>query len=488
MYAVHNNVAVRTNWAEKKMAGADWFSGFLKRHPSLSIRTPEATSLSRATAFNKHNVDQFFDNLEEVMGRHQFEPQSIWNMDETGVTTVHKPNKVVARKGYKQVGSLTSAERGTLVTVSCAVSATGNSIPPFFIFPRVNFFDHFLISAPTGSAGGANPSGWMKEEHFVDFLKHFVVHTKCSKDRPCLLLLDNHSSHLSVDGLNYAKESGIVMLSFPPHCSHRLQPLDVAVFGPLKKHINTASSAWMFNNPGKTMTIHEIPRIVAAAFPLAVNMTNIQAGFQASGIYPLNREVFPQSAFAPAFVTDRPNTDPCRASDALVLNYTQNGAPTIHQSQATNTVHSSDLPTSSGHRVTTPVELRPFPKAGPRKETRKRKKLTSSILTDTPVKERIEAEKTFTQQRMKKTLFSKTEKKKSKTSKRTSKKRKEQNTESSSDEEECFCLVCVEPFSNSRPREKWLQCIMCKQWAHKDCTPGLSVYICQNCDSGSGSD
>uniref|UniRef100_A0A3Q1J4S0 Uncharacterized protein n=1 Tax=Anabas testudineus TaxID=64144 RepID=A0A3Q1J4S0_ANATE len=105
-------------------------------------------------------------------------------------------------------------------------------------------------------------------------------------------------------------------------------------------------------------------------------MTNIQAGFQASGIYPLNREVFPQSAFAPAFVTDRPNTDPCRASDALVLNYTQNGAPTIHQSQATNTVHSSDLPTSSGHRVTTPVELRPFPKAGPRKETRKRKKLT----------------------------------------------------------------------------------------------------------------
>ena len=43
-FAVHNNVAVRTNWTEKEMAGADWFAGFLKRHPSLSIRTPEATS------------------------------------------------------------------------------------------------------------------------------------------------------------------------------------------------------------------------------------------------------------------------------------------------------------------------------------------------------------------------------------------------------------------------------------------------------------
>ncbi|XP_026225179.1 uncharacterized protein LOC113168374 isoform X3 [Anabas testudineus] len=200
---------------------------------------------------------------------------------------------------------------------------------------------------------------------------HLVVHTKCSTERPGLLLLDNHSSHLSVDGLNYAKECGIVMLSFPPHCSHRLQPLDVAVCGPFKKHINTASSAWMFNNLGKTMTIHKIPRIVAAAFPLAVNMANIQAGFLSSGIYPLNREVFPQS-FAPAFVTDRPNTDPSPAADALVLNDKQNRAPTTPQSQdTTTTVHSSDLSPSSGHRVTTPEELRPFPKAGPRNKTRK---------------------------------------------------------------------------------------------------------------------
>ena len=221
------------------------------------------------------------------MQRHNFQPSDIWNMDETGVTTVHRPDRVVARQGFKQIGSLTSAERGTLVTLACAVSATGKSIPPYFVFPRVNFRDHFIINGPVGCKRGANPSGWMKEEHFLDFLKHFVASEKCSTERPCLLLLDNHVSHLSIDGLNYAKENGIVMLSFPPHCSHRLQPLDRTVYGPLKRHVNTACDGWMLKIPGKTMSIYDVHGIVATAYPAAATQANIQAGFRATGVFSL---------------------------------------------------------------------------------------------------------------------------------------------------------------------------------------------------------
>lgn len=69
------------------------------------------------------------------MLRHGFQAHVIWNMDVTGVTTIHSPNRVVARRGYKQVGSIVSAERGTLVTMACAMSSIGNNIPPFFVFP-----------------------------------------------------------------------------------------------------------------------------------------------------------------------------------------------------------------------------------------------------------------------------------------------------------------------------------------------------------------
>ena len=56
--------------------------------------------------------------------------QIIYNIDETGITTVQKPSKIVAAKGTKQVGAMTSGERGTLVTMAVAVSGVGNMLPP----------------------------------------------------------------------------------------------------------------------------------------------------------------------------------------------------------------------------------------------------------------------------------------------------------------------------------------------------------------------
>lgn len=497
-FAESTNKTIPPSWKENEMAGSDWFSGFLKRNKELSIRSPEATSLSRATSFNKTNVALFFDNLQCVLSRLKLGPSDIWNMDETGVTTVQKPNKVVARKGFKQVGKMTSGERGTLVTLAVAVSATGNVVPPFFIFPRVHFRDHFLNSAPPGSSGAANPSGWMKESHFLKFLQHFVKHTKCSKEKPVLLLLDNHGSHLSIQGLDFCKDNGITVLSFPPHCSHRLQPLDVSVYGPLKKYVNRACDSWMTTHPGSTMTIYDIPNVVSTSFPLAVTPANILAGFRAAGISPFNRDIFQDSDFLGAYVTDRPQENQQETANEISVqpvtnnNTDGNDTPqilvaTVHSksSSVQNVSHLQDenepRPSTSGlcgKKPQTPEELRPLPKAGPRKGSgMNRKKRSSAILTDTPVKkalEKVSKEKTH---KTKKNLFSEAKRKQSEKSKRV------QVEEESSDEEDSLCLVCMEPFSKSKPQEVWIQCRMCKLWAHECCTDKDLFYTCPNCDS-----
>lgn len=103
-YAKALKLKVPNEWNNREAAGKDWLAGFIERNPDLSIRQPEATSLSRSTAFNKHNIQTFFQKLTNLRARYQFPSANIYNCDETGCTTVHKPPKVLARKGQKQVG------------------------------------------------------------------------------------------------------------------------------------------------------------------------------------------------------------------------------------------------------------------------------------------------------------------------------------------------------------------------------------------------
>ncbi|KAJ8963741.1 hypothetical protein NQ314_005410 [Rhamnusium bicolor] len=89
-----------------------------------------------------------------VMDREHFEAKDIYNLDETGITTVQKPDRIVAKRGMRQVG----AERGTFVTVTIAVNAIGNSTPPMFIFPRLRYQDQFNRDGPVGCIGAGNAS------------------------------------------------------------------------------------------------------------------------------------------------------------------------------------------------------------------------------------------------------------------------------------------------------------------------------------------
>ncbi|KAG8174715.1 hypothetical protein JTE90_025058 [Oedothorax gibbosus] len=62
-YANGLNLKIRDSWKSTKIAGKDWFCGFMDRHPKLSPRSPEATSFGRGTSFNKANVASFHKNL-----------------------------------------------------------------------------------------------------------------------------------------------------------------------------------------------------------------------------------------------------------------------------------------------------------------------------------------------------------------------------------------------------------------------------------------
>ena len=224
--------------------------------------------MGRATSFNQENVKNFFNIYTDILQRHHFDPSRIYNVDETRVSTVQVCPKVFAKRGVKQVGAMTSGERGINVTMIAAVNAIGKSIPPMFIFPRVKYIQMTMMrGAPPRSIGAANPSGWSNERTFREFLDHFIAHAHPSKDKQVVLLMDNHASHISIDAIGKAKENDIHLVTFHPHTTQKMQPLDRTVFSPFKTHYNNAVTNFMISseNVGKSITIYHIAELAGMA-------------------------------------------------------------------------------------------------------------------------------------------------------------------------------------------------------------------------------
>jgi len=101
-FALKIDVEYPWSWDENEMAGWQWYYEFMLRHKKLSLRTQqtEQTSLNRVKAFCRENVDHFFRNLDFVLETHPFGQSSIWNMDETGFSTVpSRMGKIISLKG-----------------------------------------------------------------------------------------------------------------------------------------------------------------------------------------------------------------------------------------------------------------------------------------------------------------------------------------------------------------------------------------------------
>ena len=227
---------------EQGMAGRKWYYSFLKRHPKLSYRQPEATSIARAKGFNKERVYEFFDLLETLCDRYSFDSTRMFNVDESGFSTVQKKTqKVLALKGKKQVGVISSGERGVNTTMVCCTSASGQYVPPMIIFKRHRMANELRAGAPPGSIVEISESGYINSELFVKWLKHFIDTVHPSKERPVLLLLDGHTTHSkNLEALLRARENGVIMLQLPGHTTHRLQPLDISFFSPLQVYYTEA--------------------------------------------------------------------------------------------------------------------------------------------------------------------------------------------------------------------------------------------------------
>lgn len=258
-------------------------------------------------AFNPTTVKVFYDKLEEVLKRHEsFRNGSRgYNLDETNTSTVQNTRKILSPKGVKQVHQIKGAERGVSVTTYAIINGHGAVLPPVHIFPRKKFVPDLMINAFPGAIGFGNEKRYMTKEVFYGVMEHFIKCTASTKENPTLLMLDNVESHFSTKTLDLAKEKGVTVFTFPPHCTHKLQPLDVGFFGPFKTHYDNAVSTFLINNPACPPTIYRVAGFVNEALRKAATPHNIIKSFETPGIFPFNRHVFTEADFIMSSVTER---------------------------------------------------------------------------------------------------------------------------------------------------------------------------------------
>ena len=249
----------------------------------------------RALGFTKKTTTGFYNLLQQVYNTQEYIPSHIWNLDEIGISVGdgNSTIKVVAKKGSKAV-RFTSPDNREWMSIMTCVNAVGSYISNLYIFkrktkPQINY----IRDCEAGVTMTFQENGYMTFEIFLEWLGHFKnnVLGGMSKENKHLLILDGHASHVTNEVIRFGRENGLDILILPSHCSHELQPLDMAVFHPFKLNLAMEKMNKMRNNPqwvqGATMK-SMLAEMSSKDLAKALKAETIKSGFATTCIYPIN--------------------------------------------------------------------------------------------------------------------------------------------------------------------------------------------------------
>ncbi|KAJ8949893.1 hypothetical protein NQ318_010527 [Aromia moschata] len=108
----------------------------------------------------------------------------------------------------KQVGSISSSERGsrgTIITAPFCCSATRKFILLTLIFPRKKRYPRYLNNMSPGTLDLVTDNGWISTDTGYSNLRR-----RNKKQNKCLLIMDNHSTHRSIQVSDYASKNDVM--------------------------------------------------------------------------------------------------------------------------------------------------------------------------------------------------------------------------------------------------------------------------------------
>ncbi|XP_013189681.1 uncharacterized protein LOC132903318 [Amyelois transitella] len=270
--------------------GKKWYNLFLKRHPSLSERTAQNLTTAR-DAVTEEGIKRWFgevssylqeNNLREILE----DPSRIFNGDESAFYLSPKAGKVLAKKGDKHVYQSSGDEKDNL-TVLITGNAAGQLAPPMVVFSYERIPSTISSKFPEDWAMGRSPSGWMCSSTFFEYIANIFNPWLLQQNipKPVLFFLDGHRSHLTLHLSNFCAQNGIEIVALYPNSTHILQPMDLAIFRPLKIYWNKAVKDWKLKHLGMNLKREDFAPVLKTALE-SITESSVKNGFRAGGLYP----------------------------------------------------------------------------------------------------------------------------------------------------------------------------------------------------------
>jgi len=231
--------------------GDSWVQHFLHRHPELKTVISCTIESSRLKETSKEAINSWFDELMEVIREHQIEVENMYNMDETGFSIGNIQGAYVVVNKELQTKYQVHPGRQEWVTALECVCVDGGKIPPLIILKGKSLSSSWIPKEALEMKDyyfGCSDRGWTNNDLGLKWLKNCFEPTTHEKvgGRMRMLICDGHESHISADFSAFCMDHDIILFLLIPHSSHLLQPLNVGVFGPLKKVVSSHLS-WLLH-------------------------------------------------------------------------------------------------------------------------------------------------------------------------------------------------------------------------------------------------
>ena len=274
----------------RKPPGKNWTQLFRKRHADV-LKASKSRALDWKRFDIRDKVVHWFDVIGEVLQDPAVLPENVWNTDETGVMlSMLNSVKVLVSKD-NQHGCRGARVQRTLITAIECVSASGESLDPMIIWPASTHRANWTTHPTPGWHYAFSDSGYTDSHLSLQWLK--LVFDPQTKDRannkPRVLLCDGFETHETLEFLEFCFANNIILCRIPSHSSHKLQPCDVSVFGPLKDAYRGQVERLERGCVGKIGKEH-FTYLYSHARQQALTPRNIRAGWAKSGLFPFNPE------------------------------------------------------------------------------------------------------------------------------------------------------------------------------------------------------